>query len=245
MSKKVRISICLGLAGAAGMLVLKASMALVNQTPVMPSVNHPARVEHAKELFGPYYRDSVVRRAEYMGGIEKFIAEQVFKGLPGPWKPQSQIIANIIIDQANQAGLDPMFVLALITRESRLNPDARGRHGEIGLMQLKPDTAEWIARKAGLPWQGPVTLKDPAANIRLGLAYLGMLRARYDKHSRFYITAYNMGPANLNRLVKAEVRPFYYAGAVMGIYSQLYGDLVKETMVRVQAGSQVRLAAVN
>jgi soluble lytic murein transglycosylase len=243
MSKKVWIPIFIGLLGSLGAFLLNASAGLLPNSLSHARVDHPARVDHAKELFGKYYQDSVVRRAEYVNGIEAFILARVTKGLPTKWKSQAKSITNIIVSEANHAGMDPIFVLSVITRESRLNPLALGRHGEIGLMQLKPDTAEWIARKMNLPWNGPDTLRDPASNVQLGMAYLKHLRQRYDKHSRFYISAYNMGPARLNKLVNQDVMPFTYASGVMGIYSQLYTDLVRESLIRAQGSTQYRVAA--
>src|SRR5690606_21992361 len=124
--------------------------------------------------------------------------------------------------EANQAGLDPIFLLSLILRESQLNPEARGRHGEIGLMQLKPSTAEWIAKKADLRWQGEMSLIDPSQNIRLGVAYIQHLRHRYQRHSLFYISAYNMGPKRLQQIVNEKRMPGKYAGQIMDIYTDYY-----------------------
>ncbi|MFX5793561.1 transglycosylase SLT domain-containing protein, partial [Acinetobacter baumannii] len=70
--------------------------------------------------------------------------------------------------------------VAVIDTESSFRPNARGSHGEIGLMQLKPSTAQWIARRHGLPWWGPATLLDPAAIVRLGAAYLSDIRNRLE-----------------------------------------------------------------
>src|SRR5215212_3470896 len=40
--------------------------------------------------------------------------------------------------------IDPLLVKAVIWRESNFNPNAKGRAGEIGLMQIREDAAlEW------------------------------------------------------------------------------------------------------
>ena len=49
-------------------------------------------------------------------------------------------------------GLDPYLVAAVVTTESGFDPEAVSRAGAVGLMQLMPDTAEWVT---GLDsWKG-------------------------------------------------------------------------------------------
>jgi hypothetical protein len=61
--------------------------------------------------------------------------------------------------------LDPLLILAIIEQESRFDPRARGSHGSTGLMQIKPFVARDVAQRHGIPWTGPRTLLDPAANV--------------------------------------------------------------------------------
>ncbi|MGE3388287.1 MAG: lytic transglycosylase domain-containing protein, partial [Bdellovibrionales bacterium] len=194
------------------------------------SIDPQIRIEHAKELFGRHYQTSVVRRAETISGLDRFLVAQVQSRLPDNWRGFGFKIAQTIAEQAQIHGFDPIFLLAVITRESRFDPAAVGRHGEIGLMQLKPDTAKWVADKAGIPWRGADQLRDPINNIRLGVAYFYQLRKRYDGHSLFYISAYNMGPKRLNQLIGMEQKPSEYAGRVMNIYSAMYRQLVRESV---------------
>lgn len=224
-----------------GYTLLKMDSASVKQ--VSPVIDPQIRLEHAKELFGKHYSSSVVRRAEYAAGIESYIFDQVSRGLPSVWKDSARSVTDAIIGEANKSGLDPLFVLAVITRESRLKPEARGRHGEIGLMQLRPCTAEWIAKKTGIEWHGEESLLDPVENIRLGVTYIGHLRKRFDRHSLFYISAYNMGPGKLNQLVKQNVEPREYAGHVMNHYIAFYREIVRLQAQRLQGSVQYRVVA--
>ncbi|MFM9974958.1 MAG: lytic transglycosylase domain-containing protein [Beijerinckiaceae bacterium] len=69
--------------------------------------------------------------------------------------------------EAEKLGLPPAMADAVMRVESNYNPNARGKDGEYGLMQIMPPTA----RLLGL--QGPVeTLSEPETNIRLGVKYL-------------------------------------------------------------------------
>lgn len=191
----------------------------------LPSIDRHSQINHARELFGPVYRLSLVRHGEQLEGVESFLFQEVQRQLPEQWHAQSYAIASTIIDQANLHRLDPLFVMALIQRESGFNPGALGSAGEIGLMQIKPETAQWIASKEGQRWRGAASLAEPCENIRLGLLYLSHLRRRYDYHSQFYLSAYNLGPTKLQQLVDETSLPTTYVRAVMERYVRLYGLL--------------------
>jgi len=69
-----------------------------------------------------------------------------------------------------QTGIPVPLLVAQAQQESGFRPDAVGRSGEIGVMQIMPSTA----RQPGYGMQGvdPATLRDPAANIAFGAQYL-------------------------------------------------------------------------
>ncbi|WP_370674732.1 lytic transglycosylase domain-containing protein [Pleomorphomonas sp. PLEO] len=72
-----------------------------------------------------------------------------------------------IAAHAKAAGLPAELAEAVIRHESRFNPKARGRHGEIGLMQIKPQTAR------ALGYTGTTAgLYDVETNLKWGMAYL-------------------------------------------------------------------------
>src|SRR5258708_18248531 len=49
-----------------------------------------------------------------------------------------------ILAAARRYGVDPALVKAVVWRESRFHPQARGRVGELGLMQIREEAAqEW------------------------------------------------------------------------------------------------------
>ena len=55
---------------------------------------------------------------------------------------------------AQRYGVDPLLVRAVVWRESRFRPEARGTKGEIGLMQIQESAArEWADAEGEL---GPV-----------------------------------------------------------------------------------------
>ncbi len=183
------------------------------------------RLEHAQELLGRHYAKSLVRNGENIKKINSQIYRWTRDRLPARYKKQHAKIAQTIIDESLKYGFDPVFLLSVIQSESRFNPDARGGHGEIGLMQILPPTGSWIAEKAGMKWQGPDTLKDNISNIKLGAAYFAFLRDRFDMHARLYIAAYNMGQRNVDLALDKKIWPKDYPGLVMKNYVEFYSSL--------------------
>ena len=91
---------------------------------------------------------------------------------------------------------DPYLVAALIKHESKFQPDAQSDGGAIGLMQLMPQTAEWIARQLGEPFTEDY-LYDPALNIRYGVWYLAELEREFRGNDILALAAYNAGRGNV------------------------------------------------
>lgn len=100
------------------------------------------------------------------------------------------------------------LVRGVIHTESKYRPDARSHAGAVGLMQLLPSTAQWVADTLGEPTLAD-DLTDPAANIRLGTAYLAYLLRKYEPTDA--IAAYNAGEGNLRKW-QSEQRSDYAFG---------------------------------
>jgi soluble lytic murein transglycosylase len=114
-------------------------------------------------------------------------------------------VARTLVAEARRASFSPEFVLAVIRVESGGDPLAVSPKGALGLMQLLPDTGRAVASELGLLWEGPETLFDPVANVRLGIAYLEELRARYGNLS-IALTAYNWGPSRVSDMLRRSER---------------------------------------
>lgn len=198
-------------------------------------VNEASRIAHAKELLGRSYKGSVAQKFEGRRALNEMIQRKVQASLAPKWKAQASNIARTVIAESSKYKLDPVFVLALIKTESKFNPIVVGRFGEIGLMQIKPDTAAWIAQKYGIPWNGAETLRNPSANIRIGLAYMNYLRSQFTGKPTRYVSAYNMGPTNVRRLIAKNVRPAEYNTRVMKNYADLYSRIGENNITVVAA----------
>jgi hypothetical protein len=149
-----------------------------------------------------------------------FIYETLAKNLPASYKARAGEIARTLIAEANKHHLDPVFLLAVIKTESRFNPLAHGRHGDLGLMQLLPKTGHWMALR--MKMKGRIDLRDPATNIKIGAAYFAFLRARFGSKGSRYLAAYNMGIRNVKKLLKKDKEPMIYAERVLKNYRDLY-----------------------
>lgn len=188
----------------------------------LASIKQELRVDHARELLGKQYKKSIVSNFEKHRGLEKNILATVTKRLPKKYKSQARSVTETIIKEASHHGLDPYFVMAVISGESSFNPLATGPVGEIGMMQIRPATGEWIAKKIHLKWKGDNMLKDPVANIKLGTAYIAWLREKFDNHSQLYLAAYNMGPKSVKTALNKHVWPKDYPRHVMKRYLAFY-----------------------
>jgi soluble lytic murein transglycosylase len=116
---------------------------------------------------------------------------------------------DIIRAQAAQKRLDPALIAAVIYAETKF--DARpSSAGAQGLMQLMPQTAEFLARRSGATTFTTGDLSTPAVNIAYGSYYLRYLLDRYRGDEVLALAAYNGGETNVDRWVseaRARGRP--------------------------------------
>lgn len=190
----------------------------------LASIREAIREDHARELMGKYYSRSAVSRF----GNDLDLKEKVHSIVKNKLSKKNQKIkddiAKAILVEATNHELDPMFVAAVIEGESSFNPNAKGPVGEIGLMQIRPSTGKWIAKKLKIKWTGKDMLRDPSMNIKLGTAYLAFLREQFDGHGQLYVAAYNMGSTNVKRALKRSVWPKDYPRHVMKRYLAYYKE---------------------
>jgi hypothetical protein len=128
---------------------------------------------------------------------------------------QSETFATAILRSSIQNGVDPRLVVAVIACESSFRPDAVGKKGEIGLGQLKPETA------AGLG----VDPYDPVQNIDGCVRYL---RQQLDKFGslELALAAYNAGPNAVSKaggIPQNGITP-KYVQKVLDLYRRLCGQ---------------------
>ncbi|RKZ35697.1 MAG: lytic transglycosylase [Gammaproteobacteria bacterium] len=92
-------------------------------------------------------------------------------------------LSRLIQNTAKRHGVDSALVHAVITAESRYNPDAVSRAGAEGLMQLMPGTAQRY---------GVRDARNPAENVNAGVRYLRDLLRQF-RRINLALAAYNAG----------------------------------------------------
>lgn len=100
---------------------------------------------------------------------------------------------------AREYRLDEAWIYGVIRQESRFAVEARSGTGAMGLMQLMPDTARWIARKLGLHHFKAHDAHNADTNIKFGAYYLRALMDDLDNQAVLVTAAYNAGPRRAQR----------------------------------------------
>jgi len=94
---------------------------------------------------------------------------------------------------AQEFNLDSSILSALIYEESKFEADALSTKGAIGLTQILPDTANFIAKDLGYNNLLRDSLFEPDINIRFGGYYYKTLLNRYEGDETLALAAYNAG----------------------------------------------------
>ena len=94
--------------------------------------------------------------------------------------------------------VDPALIAGVIYTESRFR-DATSHAGAKGLMQLMPETADYIARKTGGTRFERADLATPQINIAYGTWYLRYLLNKYKGNTILTLAAYNAGEGKVDQ----------------------------------------------
>ncbi len=94
--------------------------------------------------------------------------------------------------------VEPALMFALMRHESGFNPQAKSKVGAVGLMQLMPATAKYIAERKNISFNVN-SLSDPELNLTIAQEYVSYLLTMegIDKNIIFFAAAYNAGPGKL------------------------------------------------
>lgn len=103
----------------------------------------------------------------------------------------------LIRKYANEYGISPSFVSAVIKCESSFNPLAVSRVNARGLMQVMPDTGVWLAERLNVDDYQPDLLFKAELNIRFGAYYLSYLSNMFDGSPVMVAAAFHAGSGNV------------------------------------------------
>ncbi len=102
---------------------------------------------------------------------------------------------------------DWTMIHAITRQESQFAQNANSHAGAQGLMQLMPGTGREQAGKTGLSYSYDALTSDPQYNIRLGSGYFGRMMDYYGGSYPLAVAAYNAGPGNVNKWLRANGDP--------------------------------------
>jgi soluble lytic murein transglycosylase len=137
---------------------------------------------------------------------------------------------QIVRGHAKNYDLDPALLAAVIYQESKFRADAKSSSGAIGLMQLRPETAEGIAIRTGGTGFRVSDLYNPEINVRYGSWYLRHLLDKYGDE-KDALAAYNAGQRNVDEW-RAEGKGIQFSETreyvdrvehLKGVYRDAYG----------------------
>ncbi len=100
---------------------------------------------------------------------------------------------------SQQRQLNPLLVTALIRQESGFDPENRSTAGALGLMQLIPPTAKWVAAKINLK---QYNLENPKDNVQLGTWFLDYANQEYNNNAMLAVASYNAGLKNVAKWLR-------------------------------------------
>jgi soluble lytic murein transglycosylase len=126
------------------------------------------------------------------------LVARIEHALPGESLPLSD--AAVIREQASEKHLDPALIAAVIYAETKFDPRTSSA-GALGLMQLLPATAEYIAHLSGGVRFTTSDLATPRINVAYGSWYLRYLLDHYEGNELEAVAAYNGGLTNVDTWV--------------------------------------------
>jgi membrane-bound lytic murein transglycosylase F len=150
---------------------------------LLAAINAFFEDEYQSEFYNVTYSRYFDRSPKYEAGWED-------EGSAGRLSPYD----DLVMDYADQYGFDWRLVVAQMYQESRFDPKARSWAGAVGLMQIMPETAEYL---------GVEDLEDPGVSIETGVRYLRWVWERYsnrldfDEHMWFTLAGYNAGQGHV------------------------------------------------
>jgi soluble lytic murein transglycosylase len=131
--------------------------------------------------------------------------------------------ADLLSAEAQQQGLDPLLLAALVRQESLFEPVAESYAGARGLGQVMPATGQGIANNLGMSDFELDDLYRPSISVKFGAYYLAVQLGRFDDHLLIALAAYNGGPGNTLRWLEAGGDDFdLFVEVITASQSRLY-----------------------
>lgn len=205
-SRKARMAMV-----GAGMLGVAGPLIGADSSPVSVTTPPTSSAGEAASTFAPAgnAEDVVERRIAEAAESER---RAIIDDALGKFDIEPALAASIH-DIAAEEGIHPRMAYGLVFTESTFRPTAVSHMGAVGLTQLLPSTARWIAPDIV---QRNSQLNNPETNLRVGFRYLRYLLDKYNGDAESALTAYNRGPGTVDRILSRGGNPDNgYAGKVV------------------------------
>ena len=148
---------------------------------------------------------------------EDILEQKILKLKPGIDRQLLAEIDRALVQVGNRYHIDPILILAIAYKESRLNPRVRGLKGEYGLMQVMPDWANELAFV-----DKPDDLYEVETNIRAGGHILSDYIDQFKGDKKLALTAYNRGSGAVLVAIMNHRNPYNgYAEDVLSNYQRI------------------------
>ncbi len=119
----------------------------------------------------------------------------------------------LLLAAATEFGISGPFVLAVSWHESGWQTGAVSGAGAIGLMQLMPSTADWVADSM---LGETAAINDPTWNARAGARLLAFYLARYQGNEAKTLAAYFQGMTSVETIgILVSTQP--YIDSILGL----------------------------
>lgn len=154
-----------------------------------------------------------------------------------------------VVEAARVAGLSEDWLFGLIRQESRFISTAKSSVGALGLMQVMPRTARWVAKKLALKNYQDDALTKLDTNLVIGAQYLKLVSDNFEGSIPLSCAGYNAGPSRAvlwrSRLTKtvegaifAETIPFtetrgYVKHVAANTAQYMFGKPDKKTLTEI------------
>jgi soluble lytic murein transglycosylase-like protein len=127
-------------------------------------------------------------------------------------------VRQVIVEEAARYGVPAPFALAVAWQESGWQQGVVSHAGAVGVMQLMPATADWVAQAM---LGTPVNMSDTRENIRAGVRLLAHYLARYAGDRDRVLAAYYQGQTAVDRYGVYSVSRPYIASIL--VLERLFG----------------------
>jgi soluble lytic murein transglycosylase len=162
-------------------------------------------IRHQAKIGNPEQHDALARLA----GALNLPGTQLWMGHYGPRSSEAEMLSRYPYPNWTPSGgwrVDPALVFAHSLQESQFRTSVVSPAGARGLMQVRPGTAQDMARDKGYIYRA-TDLDRPSMNLEYGQSYMEKLRDMNATGGLLpkVIAAYNAGPAPVTRW-NSEIR---------------------------------------